>query len=157
MLHQRMEVLISAAGETMGELIGEKEEPRGCTRHRDGRTKSGNFHFDFKIETGRLVGKIRQALKRMDEGEYGVCVTCGEDISERRLMARPVATHCIDCKTQAEQMERRGSRWIDKRPYARIAVARPDAWMSHVLHTTGAHGYIGSGSRGFGSAGEAGW
>ena len=43
----------------------------------------------------------------MDDGEYGVCSSCGEEITEKRLIARPVATHCIDCKTEAEQLERR--------------------------------------------------
>lgn len=111
MLNQRMEVLISSAGETMGELIGEKENHADAL---DIATEESNREFSLRLQDRdrRLVGKIRQALKRMDEGEYGVCVACGEDISERRLMARPVATHCIDCKTEAEQMERRGSRWI---------------------------------------------
>lgn len=111
MLNQRMEVLISSAGETMGELIGEKENHADAL---DIATEESNREFSLRLQDRdrRLVSKIRQALKRMDEGEYGVCVACGEDISERRLMARPVATHCIDCKTEAEQMERRGSRWI---------------------------------------------
>ncbi|MSP55576.1 MAG: RNA polymerase-binding protein DksA, partial [Myxococcales bacterium] len=34
------------------------------------------------------------------------CTNCGEDIAEKRLIARPVATHCIDCKTEFEQLER---------------------------------------------------
>ena len=54
----------------------------------------------------RLIYKIREALKRIDEGEYGECVVCGEEISQGRLLARPVTTHCIDCKTEAEQQER---------------------------------------------------
>ncbi|HND33714.1 MAG TPA: TraR/DksA C4-type zinc finger protein, partial [Myxococcota bacterium] len=41
-----------------------------------------------------------------DDGEYGICVACGDEISEKRLIARPVATHCIDCKTELEQLER---------------------------------------------------
>jgi len=55
----------------------------------------------------RLVGKIRYALERMQQGEYGACETCGEEITYGRLMARPVATQCIDCKTEAEQVESR--------------------------------------------------
>ena len=35
------------------------------------------------------------------------CQACGEEIGEQRLIARIVATHCIDCKTEAEQLERR--------------------------------------------------
>lgn len=54
-----------------------------------------------------LIDKIREALGRIDSGEYGDCVVCGDPIPERRLLARPVATHCVDCKTEAEQLERR--------------------------------------------------
>ena len=55
----------------------------------------------------RLLRKIRHALRRMEDGEYGVCESCGEPITFPRLLARPVATKCIDCKTQAEQLEGR--------------------------------------------------
>lgn len=55
----------------------------------------------------RLVAKIRYALERMQNGEYGACESCGEEITYGRLMARPVATLCIDCKTEAEQVESR--------------------------------------------------
>ena len=55
----------------------------------------------------RLLGKIRYALERIQNGEYGACESCGEPITYGRLMARPVATLCIDCKTEAEQVERR--------------------------------------------------
>lgn len=65
--------------------------------------------FDFRLQDRdrRLLQKIDDAIGRVDEGSYGVCVACGEDIDERRLMARPVATHCIDCKTEVEQLEGR--------------------------------------------------
>ena len=55
----------------------------------------------------RLIGKVRHALQRIQEGEYGVCESCGEPITYGRLLARPVAAQCIDCKTEAEQLERR--------------------------------------------------
>jgi DnaK suppressor protein len=53
----------------------------------------------------KLLTKIRHALERMNNGEYGVCESCGSPITFGRLMARPVATLCIDCKTEAEQVE----------------------------------------------------
>jgi len=111
MLNQRMDALITGAGQTMGALTGDQETHADAL---DIATAESNREFTLRLQDRdrRLVGKIRGALKRMDEGEYGVCIACGEDISERRLMARPVATHCIDCKTEAEQMERRGSRWV---------------------------------------------
>jgi DnaK suppressor protein len=46
---------------------------------------------------------IQEALKRMDRGEYGECLRCGEDINEKRLMAVPWATLCINCQEEAEK------------------------------------------------------
>lgn len=56
-----------------------------------------------------LLKKIDLALKKIDEGSYGECESCGEDIAVARLMARPVAQLCIDCKTEQESMEKRYS------------------------------------------------
>ena len=53
-----------------------------------------------------LMNKILAALEKIDEGEYGACEMCGEDIGLKRLEARPVAELCIDCKSQQEKLER---------------------------------------------------
>lgn len=45
----------------------------------------------------REIASTRRALDRIDKGEYGTCVECGEDISEGRLEARPEAALCITC------------------------------------------------------------
>ncbi len=55
----------------------------------------------------RLLAKIRYSIDRMQNGEYSTCEACGGGISYNRLLARPVATLCIDCKTEAEQLETR--------------------------------------------------
>ena len=52
-----------------------------------------------------LLGKINKQLVRLDAGEIDVCDECGEAISFRRLLARPVTTLCIDCKEQSEREE----------------------------------------------------
>jgi RNA polymerase-binding transcription factor DksA len=44
---------------------------------------------------------IRTALRMMDEGMYGRCAVCGEEIGMRRLRALPAATTCIECATSA--------------------------------------------------------
>jgi DnaK suppressor protein len=56
----------------------------------------------------KLILKIREALERIDAGEFGVCENCGEDISTARLKARPVTTLCIDCKTEQARQEKIG-------------------------------------------------
>ncbi len=53
----------------------------------------------------RLIRKIQAALKRMDDGVYGICEECGEDISIPRLKARPVTRLCINCKARQEKDE----------------------------------------------------
>jgi DnaK suppressor protein len=54
-----------------------------------------------------LLKKIDKALKKVADGTYGECESCGEEISVARLEARPVAELCIDCKTDQESQERR--------------------------------------------------
>ena len=55
----------------------------------------------------RLLGKIDQALEKIEQNEYGLCESCGEEIGLKRLEARPVAELCIDCKAEQERLERR--------------------------------------------------
>ena len=56
-----------------------------------------------------LLKKIDLALKKIEEGTYGECEMCGEPIANGRLLARPVAQLCIDCKTEQENEERKYS------------------------------------------------
>jgi RNA polymerase-binding transcription factor len=53
-----------------------------------------------------LLKKIDKTLKKIDEGEFGICTRCGEDIAAKRLEARPVAEMCINCKEELEKVER---------------------------------------------------
>jgi DnaK suppressor protein len=46
---------------------------------------------------------IEAALKRFEDGTYGVCKYCGKDIGEKRLEARPVASACIECKIKLQK------------------------------------------------------
>jgi len=43
------------------------------------------------------IHQIREALKRISDGTYGICARCGEDIDPKRLKALPTATRCISC------------------------------------------------------------
>jgi DnaK suppressor protein len=54
----------------------------------------------------KLLKKIDDTLKNIDEDEYGYCNGCGEEIGLKRLQARPTATLCIDCKTLEEIKEK---------------------------------------------------
>ena len=52
------------------------------------------------------IRKIEQSLNDLANGDYGICEQCGEDITVKRLNARPVTTQCIDCKTKEEALEK---------------------------------------------------
>ena len=54
----------------------------------------------------KLIRKISEALKRIDEGSFGICDICGDDIAINRLKVRPITTYCIDCKRVQETLER---------------------------------------------------
>jgi len=54
----------------------------------------------------KLIGKIDQALRRLDDGSYGYCEDTGEPIGIKRLDARPIATLTIEAQERHERMER---------------------------------------------------
>jgi DnaK suppressor protein len=53
-----------------------------------------------------LINKITKSLEDIDNGEYGICEDCGREIAIARLKARPIARHCIKCKTRQEALEK---------------------------------------------------
>jgi DnaK suppressor protein len=65
-----------------------------------------NFTLRIRDRERKLIGKIKDALERIEGGTYGVCESCGEEIGEARLKARPVTTLCIDCKKRQENEEK---------------------------------------------------
>lgn len=65
-----------------------------------------NFTLRIRDRERRLISKIKGALDRLDLGTFGICEECGEDISDKRLKARPVTTLCIKCKKEQENEEK---------------------------------------------------
>lgn len=63
------------------------------------------FTLRLRDRERRLIRKIQAALQRIDDGTYGICEECGEDISLARLKARPVTRLCINCKARQEEDE----------------------------------------------------
>jgi DnaK suppressor protein len=54
----------------------------------------------------RLIRKIVASLQHIEDGTFGVCEMCEEEIGIARLKARPVTSHCIKCKTKTDKIER---------------------------------------------------
>lgn len=55
------------------------------------------------VDTRHQLGLVRKALERLDAGEYGLCVECGEPIAPARLAALPWAQLCVKCAAQREK------------------------------------------------------
>jgi DnaK suppressor protein len=68
--------------------------------------------IQMKSET---LNKIDAALRRLDEGTYGDCFECGDEISEARLRALPFAVRCKDCEEERETAEQRERLMAQKR------------------------------------------
>jgi DnaK suppressor protein len=61
----------------------------------------------------QLLRNVRAALARIDEGTYGVCMHCEEDISPKRLHAVPWAPYCIQCQETADRNQDEGNESFD--------------------------------------------
>ena len=64
-----------------------------------------SFRLRMRDRENKLIRKIEKSLTKIDEGTFGICELCGEDIAIKRLKARPVATYCIVCKNRMEAIE----------------------------------------------------
>jgi DnaK suppressor protein len=65
-----------------------------------------NMNIRLRDRERTLLKKIDKALKKIEDSTYGTCESCGEEISAKRLEARPVTDLCIRCKEEQEKMER---------------------------------------------------
>jgi|APCOG7522876152_1049122.scaffolds.fasta_scaffold22090_1 DnaK suppressor protein len=105
LLIQWMEELLDHADETVEGLLDSQEilaDPL------DRATVESDRIWTLRIRDreSKLIKKIRQSLEDIENGEYGICEDCGEDISIERLKARPVTSLCIGCKTKRESLEK---------------------------------------------------
>jgi DnaK suppressor protein len=65
-----------------------------------------NYTLRIRDRESHLIKKINAALAKINDGSFGVCESCGDDIGLARLKARPVTAYCIRCKTQMEAFEK---------------------------------------------------
>ena len=105
-LDEQLKELLSQSRDAVNELVEVRDTDADPL---DVAVTESNRDFTLRMaeRERKLLTKIRHALERISNGEYGVCESCGAPITYGRLMARPVATLCIDCKTEAEQVEPR--------------------------------------------------
>ena len=104
-LTERLEELINQAGNTVSGMTETKENFPDPT-DRAALEADRNFMLRIRDREAKLIKKIKSALDRIENDTYGVCDSCGEDITLKRLKARPVTTQCIDCKSKEEALEK---------------------------------------------------
>ncbi|MDH5559241.1 MAG: RNA polymerase-binding protein DksA [Deltaproteobacteria bacterium] len=104
-LDEKLHNLLNESGETVQEMQGSSQEfPDPGDR--------ANFEFErnttlrIRDRERKLIKKVQEAIKRLEDDEYHVCEDCGDWISKERLEARPVTTLCFNCKEQQEQNEK---------------------------------------------------
>lgn len=105
-LQDQATLLLSANRQNINHLTDLREVDADAVDQASNESDRG-FSLRLADRDRLMLKKIQSAQARMAEGEYGACDGCGEPIGYKRQVARPVATQCIDCKTSAEQSERR--------------------------------------------------
>ena len=106
LLGQKINELLGEAGKTVSEMTYGEKENYPDPNDRASLEADRNFELRIRDRERKLILKMREAIQRIDDGVFGVCESCGGPISEKRLMARPVTTQCIDCKTREEKLEK---------------------------------------------------
>ncbi len=64
-----------------------------------------SLNYRIRDRGSNLLKKIEKALGKIEDGTFGVCENCGDEIGAKRLEVRPVADYCISCKEKMEKME----------------------------------------------------
>ena len=105
LLTERLNELLVQADSTVTGMTKPKEnfaDPTDRASHEAERS----FELRIRDREHKLIKKIKKALTRIENGNFGRCEVCEEDISIERLKARPVTTQCIECKTREEDREK---------------------------------------------------
>ncbi len=105
LLTEKIDTLLNDATKTVSGMTDTPENYPDPT-DRASLESERNFELRIRDRERKLIGKIKDAIERIDDDAFGICEDCGEDIGEARLKARPVTTLCIECKTKQEKDER---------------------------------------------------
>jgi DnaK suppressor protein len=105
LLTNRLDELLSQADDTVSDMNDPKDNFPDPT-DRASYEADRNFELRIRDREHKLIKKVKKALDRIENGTFGICEKCGEDIAIERLKARPVTTLCIECKTKEEALEK---------------------------------------------------
>ncbi|MFO7761357.1 MAG: RNA polymerase-binding protein DksA [Thermodesulfobacteriota bacterium] len=104
-LIEMREGLISEASKTISGMSSDGNKYPDPTDRASAESER-NFELRIRDRERKLLSKIEAALERIEDGSFGICEMCGDDIALARLEARPVTTLCIECKTKEENYEK---------------------------------------------------
>ncbi len=102
-LLERKEQLLDTVSKT--EQDGREADEEAAQDIADKATNSYTKEFLFKKSNDDrfILQLVNEALDRIENGDFGVCVACGGEMQQKRLEAVPWARHCIDCQEKQEQ------------------------------------------------------
>jgi DnaK suppressor protein len=105
-LLEKQRQLAEEVGKTA--LYGKDQEDDSIKDLGDQANTAYTREFFFELGNGdrRLLRDVVSALQKIDDGSFGSCERCGEQISDKRLDALPFARYCIDCQRLVEEEER---------------------------------------------------
>ncbi len=105
LLEERINNLMGSAGETL-DTLSKSDDTFPDPLDRAMSESSRSIELRKRDRERKLIQKIKEAIQRTEDGTYGICEDCGEEISANRLKARPEATLCINCKEEQEKVEK---------------------------------------------------
>ncbi len=105
-LTAKLDCLLSGAGKTVSDMTESDGENFPDPTDRAAQETDNSVLLRVKDRERKLISKVKSAMERIEDGSYGICEQCGNDISDKRLEARPVTTSCIECKKEEEEQER---------------------------------------------------
>jgi DnaK suppressor protein len=106
LLETQLSSLVGQGEEAVHRMAGEAGDELPDPSDRATAEEERNWSLRLRDRDRKLIGKVEEALARLDAGTFGQCTRCGRPISAARLLARPVTDLCIDCKVEAERKER---------------------------------------------------
>jgi DnaK suppressor protein len=107
LLNEKLDELLKEADRTVDGMTDAKAENFPDPTDRASLESNRNFTLRIRDRERKLIIKVKEALDRIEDGSYGKCEECEEQIGRERLEARPVTTLCIDCKSLQEANERK--------------------------------------------------
>ena len=104
-LDRQLDELLTRAEKTVDLLVQSGES---AADHLDRAAIDSGHNYTLRIRDreSHLIRKILSALDKIEDGSFGICEECGHAIAKARLIARPVAMYCIQCKTKKENLEK---------------------------------------------------